>query len=188
MKKRLSALVMASLIGLMVVAVGLSFLFGFSNPVSWVLIALVVAIPVVYRYTTGSTRLEWREEYSVGVQQLDDDHKRLIELLNQFQTAYDYHTGDKFERAALNELVDYTRYHFNREEELMAANGYPELEAHQAEHRAMIAKVELFLADYQERGHDALQAIADYLREWLISHINGTDKRYGPFLNGKGVN
>ena len=129
----------------------------------------------------------WQDAYSVGVATLDDDHKKLIDLLNQFQTAYDYHTGEAFEQEALNELVAYTRYHFEREEKLMADIGYPDLDAHKEQHRVMIAEVERFVADYQARGHEALEGVASYLTDWLINHINGTDKQYGPFFNEKGV-
>lgn len=187
MSKKLNALILAGVIGLLIVAIGLSFLFGLDNPVAWILILVLVAIVILYRRAASRQLLQWKPEYSVGIATLDEDHKKLIDLLNRFQTAYEYQTSDAFERQALNELIDYTRYHFNREEQLMEENDYPDLESHRQEHVEMIAQVDRFVADYEEQGHKALVRVASYLREWLISHINGTDKQYGPYLNSKGI-
>ena len=182
MKKNINALVLAAIIGLLIVAIGLGFLFGPANPVPWILIGVLIAIVFIYRWIASKDRVEWKESYTVGVDVLDDDHKRLIELINRFQTAYKYHTGEEFERQALNELVDYTRYHFEREEKMMEAAGYPDLEVHKTVHRAMIFKVAQFQEEYQQRGHEALDGVASFLGEWLIDHINGTDKKYGPYI------
>ena len=187
MKKNYSAWILMAVMAMLVVAIGLSFLFGADNPVPWILIAVLVALPFVYRRQAEKGQLRWKDDYSVGVKAIDDDHKRLIELLNGFQTAYRYHTGDDFERKALQELVDYTRYHFEREEKMMAEIGYPDLEAHKEQHRAMIAEVEKFQEEYRQKGHEALRGVADYLNGWLIHHINGTDKRYSPYFEQAGV-
>lgn len=186
-KSRFGALFIALIIGCLIVIAGLGFLFGIDNPVSWVLILLVVLIPVVFNRFSKRNQLEWKESYSVGVKSLDDDHKKLIELLNHFQTAYDYNVGEEGERKALDELVAYTKYHFQREEELMEQNGYPSFAAHREQHQAMVADVGRFYQEYDRRGHDALGDVAKFLERWLIEHINGTDKQYGPFLNEKGI-
>lgn len=187
MNKRTSALIVMLVMGLLIIAIFLGFLSGISNPVPWILIAVLVTIPLVYRRMPREDRLSWKESYSVGVKMLDDDHKKLIKLLNQFQTAYDYHTGEAFERTALDELVDYTKYHFEREEGLMQELGYPDFAAHKAQHESMIREVSGFVQAYEMDGHEALDGVVNYLKGWLINHINGTDKQYGPFMNGKGI-
>ena len=187
MKKSFPPLLLALSIGLIIVAIGFGFLWGPTNPVPWILIGVLMIIPVIYSRMAKRSKVEWQPSYSVGVQAMDDDHKRLLNLLDRFQTAYEFHTGDEFEREALNELVDYTKTHFGREERLMEENGYPDLEAHRHEHREMIAKVDQFLKLYGEKGHAALGEVSEYLKDWLVNHINGTDKRYGPFLRQKGV-
>ncbi|MBL3526258.1 MAG: hemerythrin family protein [gamma proteobacterium endosymbiont of Lamellibrachia anaximandri] len=186
--KKLKTLLLVVTIGLLVVAAGLGFLFGIDNPVAWILIGMVILIPFIYNWKVRSDQLVWKDSYSVGIAQLDDDHKKLIELLNKFQTAYEYHTGEEFERKALEELVDYTKYHFDHEENLLQENNYPDFAAHKDQHVAMIAEVERFVEDYQVRGHEALEGVAQYLQGWLINHINGTDKQYTSHLQGKGVN
>ncbi|MCP3667151.1 MAG: hemerythrin family protein [Gammaproteobacteria bacterium] len=187
MKKQLQTLMVALGVVLLIVAAGLGFLFGIDNPVSWLLIGILVVLPFFYRTIAKRNRIEWSDGYSVGIQSIDDDHKKLILLLNQFQTAYEYQTGSEFERQALSELVSYTKYHFSREEGLMKDNGFPGFEAHKAQHDEMIERVEGFVVDYDKRGYEALEDVFNFLKGWLINHINGTDKEYAPFLINRGV-
>ena len=108
-------------------------------------------------------------------------------LIERYRFAARFYTGDMFEKQALDAVVDYTKYHFQREEELMAKHDYPLLEAHKAEHERMIAKVGGYISSYEKTGHKALEDLGDFLKDWLVNHINGTDKAYGPFLNERGV-
>jgi hemerythrin len=150
------ALLMLSLI----TAVILGLMAGPTSPLTWVLVAILVAIPFIHRKLSAKHFIEWKDEYSVGLDSIDQQHR----------------------------LVDYTKTHFTFEEGLMEDNGYPDFEAHKAKHRAMIAEVEAVLAEY-EKDHDAaMRHASDYLHDWLINHINGTDKQYSSFLIGKGVN
>ena len=187
MNKRSNALIFAALIGLIIVAIGLGFLIGLDNPIPWILIAVLVLIPVAYKKYNKPSTIVWKDEYSVGIKSLDDDHKRLIFLLNQFKTAYDYDTSAEFERQALEQLVEYTRFHFTREEEMMQQAGYEDYENHRKQHKNMIAQVEEFVGLYQREGHDSLNEVSTYLTNWLINHINGTDKQYTQVMLEKGL-
>jgi hemerythrin len=69
----------------------------------------------------------------------------------------------------------------------MEQNGYPDFTTHRAEHELMIARVEEVLNHYQRDPESAMQNALDFLRDWLINHINGTDKQYSKFLIDKGV-
>ncbi|MFT4765013.1 MAG: hemerythrin [Oleispira sp.] len=188
MNKRSSALIFAALIGLIIVAIGLGFLLGIDNPIPWILIVMLALIPFAYKKFNKPSTIIWKEEYSVGIQSLDDDHKHLIFLLIQFNTAYDYDTSAEFERQALEQLVDYTRYHFSREEEMMQQADYPDLENHKQQHVKMIAQVEGFVDQYRREGHDCLNEVSAFLTDWLIKHINGTDKQYTQCMLDKGLN
>ena len=157
------------------------------NPLSWLLVALVVVLPFIYRKLSARRYVEWRDEYSVGIESIDRQHKKLIALINSLQTAVNYSAGAEYEQEALDELVDYTKTHFSYEEELMEKNGYPDFTTHRAEHELMIARVEQVLAEYQRNPDAAMQGAIDFLRDWLINHINGTDKQYSQFLIDRGV-
>lgn len=188
MTKRSKSFFYAMIISLIIVIIFLGFLSSFSNPISWLLILLLLMIPIFYKKSSKSEQVKWKEEYSVGITHIDQDHKKLINLLNQFRVAYDHHMSEKFEREALEELINYTRYHFKREEKLMQEHDYPDFVAHQAKHQEMIEQVNSFVELYDNKGHDALKDVSEYLTVWLIKHINGTDKEYSQYLNDRGVN
>jgi len=187
MNNRTKSFIYATVIALIIVVIFLGFLSSFTNPVSWVLIGILLLIPVFYKKTEQPTKIQWKDEYSVGITHIDQDHKKLINLLNQFTVAYDHAMSEEFEKKALEELIAYTQYHFEREEKLMSDNDYPDFEAHKAKHQEMIKQVSTFVDLYNEKGHDALKDISEYLTVWLISHINGTDKEYSQYLNERGV-
>lgn len=188
MNQHLRMFGIALLILSLITAVILGLMAGPTSPLTWVLVAILVAIPFIHRRLSAKSFITWKDEYSVGLDSIDRQHKKLINLINQLTTAVDYSTGEEFEREALAELVDYTRTHFTYEEGLMEDNGYPDFEAHRAQHRLMIAEVEAVLAEYEKDHDTAMRHASDYLKGWLINHINGTDKQYSSFLIGKGVN
>ncbi|MCK5343936.1 MAG: hemerythrin family protein, partial [Candidatus Heimdallarchaeota archaeon] len=96
--------------------------------------------------------------------------------------------GQEFEREALDELVNYTKTHFAFEEGLMKDNGYPDYEPHKAQHEKMVKHVEEVLAEYEQDHDTAMSNAVEFLKDWLINHINGTDQKYSDFLISKGVN
>lgn len=188
MNKRTTMLLLLLLLGTLLVAAVLTFVaLGAGNPIPWILVALVVAIPVFSNLREKRHFVTWDRKLSVGIEKIDEDHQKLFNLINQLHTAVHYYTGEAFEKQALDELVAYTQYHFQREEELMEKHGYPEFEAHCKEHREMFGRVEQFLRDYEEHGHATLKKLADYLKSWLLKHISNTDQRYSSFLREKGV-
>lgn len=177
----------ALLILTLIVAVILGLLAGPTNPVTWLLIAVLVLLPFLHKKLSARPYVEWKDEYSVGIESIDLQHKTLLVLINQLQSAVEYSTGELFEQAALDSLVDYTKKHFSYEEGLMEKYGYPDFEAHKAQHDLMVKKVEQVLSDYQRNSDNAMQQAADFLKGWLINHINGTDKQYSEYLIGKGA-
>ncbi len=171
----------------LIVAVILGLIVGPGSPLTWALIAILVIIPFVHKKITAKQFVEWKDSYSVGIDSIDQQHKKLLNLINQLQTAVDYSTGEQFEREALDELVDYTKTHFTYEEGLMRDNDYPGFEAHKVQHEDMFNKVREVLAEYEKDHDTAMSNAVEYLKAWLINHINGTDKQYSSYLIGKGV-
>ncbi|MDD5395062.1 MAG: bacteriohemerythrin [Thiothrix sp.] len=167
---------------LLVAAILTFFALGVGNPVPWLLTLVLFATPFYSKWRENEHFVVWRDEYSVGIAEMDDDHRKLLNLINHLQTAIHYQTGEKFEQEALDELMTYTRYHFQREEALMQQYGYPDLEVHQKLHQEMVADAEAFVKDYRSKGYKALAGVADYLKNWLVNHINGTDKEYSAFI------
>lgn len=175
--KTISYIVISSLILLSLI---LNFLTNPISPAPWLLLLTLCLMPIIRQ--KHIKQIKWSEKYSIGIEYIDQDHKKLLHLLNQFSIAYDYAQCEEFEREALDDLVSYTKYHFKREEKLMEDYGYPGLEEHQEEHQAMIDKVEEYVTIYNKEGHDSLKQVTNLLTFWLINHIQEADTQYRDYL------
>jgi len=187
LNKKMCMFGVSLLILTLIVAVILGLLAGPDSPLTWTLIAILVVIPFIHKKMASQQFVEWKDSYSVGIDSIDQQHKKLLNLINQLQTAVDYSTGEQFEREALDELVDYTKTHFIYEEGLMKDNDYPDFVAHKDQHEKMFKKVGEVLAEYEQDHDTAMANAAQYLKDWLIHHINGTDKQYSSYLIERGV-
>lgn len=187
MNKQWSMFGLALLLLIVITVILLGFMVSIYNPVSWGLIIVLALVPYIHKRVVANRFVEWKDSYSVGIEAIDNDHKKLLNLINQLQTAAHYQTDPQYEREAFDALVDYTKTHFKREEELMETHGYPTFTAHKAEHEAMIAKVNEMLQRYQDKPHDTIEEAVQFLKKWLIGHINGTDQGYSQFLRDKGA-
>jgi len=183
--KGISMLILSVLILGLLVMIVLGFMLGFGHPLPWILIAVLIAIPFAHDKIVAKRFIEWSDSYTVGIDSIDNDHKKLLGMINQLQTAAHYQTDDGMIENILNDLIDYTKYHFTREEGLMQQCEYPDLEEHKKQHAAMITKVTQFIDDYRNNGTRTPDDVAQYLKTWLINHINGTDQEYTPYLKGK---
>jgi hemerythrin len=130
--------------------------------------------------------IQWTQEMSVGLESIDTDHKLLLKLINQMDEGIRNKRGNDMVNAVIEALLEYTDYHFRREEVLMAACGYPDIEAHTQIHSVLRDQV----AQIRDRHAGNPASIRDrevlsFLRNWLTSHIMGRDKLYAPFLAAK---
>ena len=151
----------------------------------WILIAVLIGIPFIHDKIISKRFVKWKDSYSVGVESIDNDHKKLLGMINQLQTAAHYSTDDTMVETILNELIDYTKYHFSREEGLMTESNYPNTQQHKQQHVEMITQVERFICEYRKNGTHTIDDVIQYLKSWLINHINGCDQDYSPYLKGK---
>jgi hemerythrin len=125
--------------------------------------------------------IAWRDDMSVGVPVLDDDHKTLINLLNDYVDALDNEEGLFVTDTIFTALGQYIDTHFRREEEIMAKAGYQDIVAHKAVHASMEAQFgdlrDRFLLDPSDAAQNRLK---DFLHDWLTDHILKTDMAYKP--------
>lgn len=129
----------------------------------------------------------WDEKYSVGIRELDTQHKQLFSILNELYEAMQDGSNKTKLAKIINELASYTKIHFSTEEKYMEKYNYAGLASQKREHENFVAKVEAFKQDF-EAGKLALSLnIASFVKDWLSSHILGSDKNYGPFLTSKGA-
>jgi hemerythrin len=132
--------------------------------------------------------MTWTEKLSVGVGVLDEDHKKLVGMLNGLYDAMQAGHGKDSLGRILNELVQYTKFHFAREEKLFAQTGYAGAVPHKQEHDALTHQVLDVQQKYAAGATATLSLdVMQFLKNWLISHIQGSDQKYRPHLNAKGI-
>ena len=131
--------------------------------------------------------INWNDTYSIGVLKIDNQHKRLVQIINELSDAMGAGKGKDVLGKVLNELVLYVNTHFKSEEELMLQHGYEEYETHRYEHEKLTDEVKRFLEDLQTGKALLTGQIMNFLRNWLMDHIVVKDKKLGKFLNSKGV-
>lgn len=126
-------------------------------------------------------KYEFTSDYLTGVKTIDEQHAKLFDIANK---AYDLLTNDfkidKYDEIAhvLQELRDYTKYHFQYEEEYMKSINYPKRFSQMHQHAQFIEKLESYdLEDIDDNQQAGLLEILDFLAAWLQGHIKGMDKR-----------
>ena len=120
----------------------------------------------------------WKPEYSVGVKKIDDQHKRLIEIVNDFYTAFTENRNGEKIKEVLNLLIDYTHYHFTAEEQLMVEAKYPDLQEHKKLHNDFVKVVKSFIDDLNNGKSSVTYKLMNFLRNWITEHIKEEDKKY----------
>lgn len=131
--------------------------------------------------------VEWSNELSVGIEEIDAQHKVLVDLLNQIHEAIQQRQGAEITGEIIERLREYTRIHFAVEESLMRILHYPEYERHKEEHDRLIDQLNGF-RDKLESGKSSISfELAHFLKVWLTKHIMEADKRYTPYFLEQGI-
>lgn len=131
--------------------------------------------------------MEWTEDLSVGVEVLDEDHKKLIALINRLHDAMKAERSRDVMASILSELVDYTEFHFSREEEFFDRTSYPDTFSHKMQHKKLTDKVKDIRSQYESGAISISMDLMAFLEDWLFGHIKGTDKKYTEHLNANDI-
>ncbi|CAA7627213.1 bacteriohemerythrin [Magnetospirillum sp. UT-4] len=135
----------------------------------------------------GRVLLTWQPEYSVNIQRIDTQHKKLFATANALLDSIESGQGRSEVMQALEFLLDYTQYHFQEEEGLLAHYGYAHHNEHQARHNALIQQVRDMAGKVVETGTVDANDLLEFLHGWIVKHILVEDRKYVGFLNDKGV-
>lgn len=129
--------------------------------------------------------MKWKKEYEVGVEAIDNQHKKLIEII----ASYNEHISDKSTNS-LKEmgeiivyLINYTKFHFEEEEALMTRVSYPDLEEHKQIHRDLINKLKEVLMKMKNKESYTKIEFYYFLMAWVNDHILDTDVKIGKYCN-----
>jgi hemerythrin-like metal-binding protein len=126
--------------------------------------------------------VEWKEAFSVFHGQLDNDHQKIIKIINSlFQAMKEKKEGETL-YGILTDLLEYTKTHFAREEAVMQELEYPGLRQHRDVHTKMTQRTEELLAKYQHGDEHLSQELLSFLKEWWINHVLTLDRGYVPFI------
>lgn len=131
--------------------------------------------------------ITWSNMLSTGIAEQDNQHKKLIDLINQLNDAMKAGHGADVMGKVLNELVSYTVMHFGYEEKLMGQHSYSDTPAHKAEHAKFVQTVGDFKKKFDSGSAVVTAELMNFLRDWLTSHIMKTDKKMGQELSKAGV-
>jgi hemerythrin len=128
----------------------------------------------------------WNDSYSVGLPSMDNQHKKLFDLINKLYDAMRAGKGQDVIGPVLNEMLDYTKTHFTAEEKILEKHNYPGLAEQKKQHGIYIQKV----TEFQQRSQSGSLTLSietsQFLKEWLLNHIQVIDKKYSDFLKTKG--
>lgn len=132
--------------------------------------------------------MEWSDRYSVGVAEIDDEHQKLIAIINDLHENLAAGIDTLTLQRICDRLVEYTIFHFRHEEEHFAESAYPRAREHAAAHARMQRQVFEFRNQIRAKENSQLAVeMLHFLRGWLTQHIMIDDKNFGAYLIAKGA-
>jgi hemerythrin len=132
--------------------------------------------------------IEWTNDISVGIASIDEQHKKLIAMLNELYNASNDGLGAQAVGQTLSGLIQYTIEHFQYEEQLFAQTNYPAAEEHKREHEELTRTVMDIREKFQEKPSATMpQEVLQFLVKWILDHTMGSDKNYSAHLIAAGV-
>jgi hemerythrin len=129
---------------------------------------------------------KWIPEYSVRINEIDAQHRELVNILNRLFVAVSKREGDKVIAGILDALTGYTRTHFALEEQLMRLAKYDDLEAHMEKHRKLMEQLDGLSKKHLMEEKPIYFEMLAFLKTWLKEHIQGEDTKYSAALQKAG--
>jgi len=129
--------------------------------------------------------MTWGPKLVIGIEEIDNQHKELVSLINQLHKAMKLKHGSRQAGTILSRLADYTVYHFGHEEKLFETYNYPDKKQHIKTHKDLVAQVVDFKTQFEQGRASLTMDLMNFLTDWLKNHIMKTDKAYAPFLKEK---
>lgn len=128
--------------------------------------------------------IHWKNSFEIDQGIIDEQHQKLIRLINDLYTAFYEGQANKVIEAIIVELEAYTRYHFETEEALFSGIGFDQEAKHLQQHRFFEEKIKHFKEDFINEDLRLSYEIMNFLRDWLQNHILDSDKKYIPYIGG----
>jgi len=132
-------------------------------------------------------QISWNERFSVGVKEIDLQHRGLLDIINQIIDSIEKENEWQTTSTILNSLINYAYNHFATEERYMKEAKYPEFLWHVGLHLEFIRKAFAFSQEISLKGPDIQREMLQYLAGWYSSHVLGIDRQYMENLSAKGI-
>ena len=129
----------------------------------------------------------WNDSFRIGISWVDDQHKVLFGLINQLYTTYGKSKSKAQLKKVLDELLDYTIYHFGNEEKVFEQIRYEGTEKHLVQHKKFIDKIKSFREEFNAGDISVALDVVHFLQDWLVTHIQRTDKAYVQTFKEHGI-
>ncbi|MCX8172843.1 MAG: bacteriohemerythrin [Archaeoglobaceae archaeon] len=126
--------------------------------------------------------MNWNENFNVGVEEIDEQHKKLVEMLSNLLSEMKRGQGKILISKTIEEMMNYAKVHFATEEKYMALYKYPNFAYHKKEHEKFIESAKNFYENYMKGNLTAVE-LMNFLKNWLVEHILGSDKNLGKFVS-----
>ena len=132
--------------------------------------------------------IEWKDDYSVNVQEIDEQHKKLVQMINDLHEAMVSGHGQDIMRDLVNRIVEYSQVHFATEEKYMELYQFSEYEEHKKEHDVFSREANELNEKMNKFGFVLPMNVMYFLSNWLTTHILETDKKYISIFKRNGLN
>ncbi len=132
-------------------------------------------------------KLIWDETFSVGVEILDEQHKKLIKMLNAMIEAPGTDVGSELVSEVLTQMQQYATKHFSQEEEYMIKYGYMYYDQHKAEHKQYMKKMAMLCIETMRQRKAVPTEMLEFLKSWWVNHILKNDMQYKALFNSMGL-
>ena len=124
----------------------------------------------------------WKPVYAVGIDKIDEQHKKLVEIINDFYSAFVENKAKEKLGEILDLLLDYTQYHFSTEEQLFLQSNYKDTIEHIEQHKKFVVTIKEFINEYKAGSGLITFKLMNFLRVWLTNHIMQEDHKYSEHL------
>lgn len=125
---------------------------------------------------------EWSDIYPLGIADLDEQHKHLVDAINDLHKAIENKNDRDILAKHLQAIVDHARHHYNYEENILETRGYPEYKQHKDVHDKMVVHVVDVLKGFLDGKNELSQDFTGFLKKWLSDHILRVDRKFVPYL------
>ncbi len=145
---------------------------------------------IIHAITTGDTEaassssqlIKWTPSFAMGIGTIDDQHKMLCSYINNLHRAMRNRETKEVLQGIIEDLKEYTIMHFATEEQFFEPTDYPDTAKHKQIHRNFEKKVQEFEDAYKKGTAEVSMDLLEFLKDWLLNHINGTDKQYTSYI------